>query len=96
MTTATIETLPTATMADLLRELGDIPPDRVLLRPCPATEADVVWLDDHADRLCELVDGVLVEKPMGLRESFLAMAIGSTLRISCWHAGSERSSGPMA
>ena len=72
MTTASIESPPTATMADLLHELGDIPPHRVLVRPYPATEADVVWLDDHADRLCELVDGVLVEKPMGLRESFLA------------------------
>ena len=29
-------------------------------------------MDDRADRLCELVDGVLVEKPMALRASFLA------------------------
>ncbi len=72
MTTADIDTQPAPTMADLLHDLGDIPPHRVLLRPYPASEADVLRLDDHHDRLFELVDGVLVEKPMGLRESFLA------------------------
>lgn len=32
-------------------------------------------LHDHEDRLYELVDGILVEKAMGFRESFLAMAL---------------------
>ncbi len=72
MTTADIETRPAPTMADLLHDLGDIPPHRVLMRPYPASEADVLSLDDHYDRLYELVDGVLVEKPMGLRELILA------------------------
>ena len=35
---------------------------------------------DHRDRICELVDGVLVEKTMGYMESVLAMAIGEYLR----------------
>jgi Uma2 family endonuclease len=35
---------------------------------------------DHSDRICELVDGVLVEKTMGYVESLLAMAIGEFLR----------------
>ena len=62
------------TIAELLDELGGIPPHRVLLTPTPgtATEQDVLDMDDHHDRLCELVDGVLVEKPMGLEESLLA------------------------
>jgi Uma2 family endonuclease len=69
------------TMSDLLSELGDLPPERVLLSPLPgtATEQDVIDLDDHHDRLCELVDGVLVEKPMGVRESMLASLIINTL-----------------
>jgi len=75
MTTASIETRPAPTMADLLHDLGDIPPNRVLVRPYPATEEDVLRLDAQEDRLCELVDGVLVEKPMGLRESILASFI---------------------
>ena len=75
MSAATIDERFTRTMAEMLHALGDIPLQRVLLAPYPAGEADVLWMDDHADRLCELVDGVLVEKPMGLRESFLAMLI---------------------
>lgn len=63
------------TLADLLRAIGDVPPERILARPAPgtATEADVIALLDAADkRLCELVDGVLVEKTMGAQESLLA------------------------
>src|SRR5688572_23888213 len=65
---ATVETL-----ADLLHELGDVPLERIRLRPAPgtATEKDVIEAEAQ-DLLCELVDGVLVEKPMGLLESGLA------------------------
>jgi Uma2 family endonuclease len=63
-----------ATIADLLRDLGDIPPERVRMIPTPgtATEADLLDLDDKHNIICELVDGVLVEKPIGLPESILA------------------------
>jgi Uma2 family endonuclease len=59
---------------DLLDELGDIPPDRLRLRPPlgTATEKHVVHVHDHENRLCELVNGVLVEKAMGSIESLLA------------------------
>jgi len=69
------------TMADLSAEMADFPPARILLSPTPgtATEQDVLDLDDHHDRLCELIDGVLVEKIMSTRESILAMAIGRIL-----------------
>src|SRR4029434_7827249 len=65
------------TLADLLDHLGGIAPERVRLSPAPgtATEEDVLYVHDHAGRLCELVDGVLVEKAMGFRESFLAAAL---------------------
>jgi Uma2 family endonuclease len=64
--------------ADLLRRLGDVPPERVRLHPSPgtATEKDLAKLDKP---LCELVDGVLVEKPMGYVESLLAMLLGHFL-----------------
>jgi Uma2 family endonuclease len=67
---ATIDTL-----ADLLKRLGGIPLDRVLFHPPPgtATEADVIAASLlPRKRLCELIDGVLVEKAMGYRESLLA------------------------
>src|SRR5690349_13836635 len=61
------------TIADLLDRLG-VPPDRVRFHPAPgtATKADVLTRPDGAKRLCELVDGVLVEKTMGAYESLLA------------------------
>jgi Uma2 family endonuclease len=66
------------TFAEVLERLGDIPPERILLRPPPgtATEKDVIAALDGANkRLCELVDGVLVEKPMGTKEALLAGVI---------------------
>lgn len=63
------------TLADLLASLGGIAPERVLLQPAPgtATEDDLIRLLDGDDkRLCELIDGVLVEKANGFREGVLA------------------------
>ena len=67
--------------ADLQKHLGGVPPERILLYgPLgKATEADALWLDDHEDRICELVDGVLVEKVMSSYESILAMMLGYRL-----------------
>jgi Uma2 family endonuclease len=63
------------TLADLLEQLGDIPANRVRFHPFPgtATEKDVLTLHDREGKLlCELVDGVLVDKALGFRESVLA------------------------
>ncbi len=70
------------TVADLFEQLGQVPQGRVRLVPTPgtATEQDVLNLIDHADCICELVDGVLVEKTMGYTESVLAGAIIELLR----------------
>ena len=48
--------------------------------PGTATVDDVTAIHDRENRLCELVDGVLVEKVMGFRESRLGL--GS--RLSSW------------
>jgi hypothetical protein len=66
------------TIADLIKRLGDIPADRVRLRPWPgtATEQDVLTIRQRERRLYELVDGTLVEKAMGFRESYLAWWLG--------------------
>ncbi len=65
------------TVSDLLSQLGDIPASRVRLQPAPgtATEADVVAVHDREQRLCELVDGVLVEKTVGYYESYIAATL---------------------
>jgi Uma2 family endonuclease len=71
-----------ATVADLWNRLGQVPLDRIRLSPTPGTAVEQDALDslNHADRICELVDGVLVEKTMGYMESLLALAIGEYLR----------------
>lgn len=72
MSTATL-TEPTSprsgesprTLADLLADLGDVPPQRVRLHPAPgaATVQDLIENNDvRKDFRCELIDGTLVEK----------------------------------
>ena len=57
-----------------LADLGNVPADRILTQPVPgtATFEDVVRANDRDGRLCELIDGTLVEKAMGWQESLLA------------------------
>jgi Uma2 family endonuclease len=70
-----------STVADLIYRLGGVPPERILLDPLPgtATEDDVIRLLERSDRYVELIDGVLVEKPMGAEEGLLAGWIVRTL-----------------
>lgn len=66
------------TLADWLAGMGDIPPDRIVSpgHPGPATEEDVLALRNGPHkRLCELVDGVLVEKAMGNPESLITVLL---------------------
>jgi Uma2 family endonuclease len=65
---------PPHTVGDLherFAHLGDIPLHRIRLQPWPgeATENDLLALADGEPKsLCELIDGVLVEKAMGSNE----------------------------
>ncbi len=70
------------TIEDVLHALGGIEPVRVRFGPArgPATEADLIAINDRKRGIFELVDGVLVEKPMGKLESLLAGAIIAILR----------------
>lgn len=69
------------TLADLLDRLGNVPLERIRLHPAPgtATEDDVIARPGGEKRLCELVDGVLVDKPVGFHESLLATLLSSLL-----------------
>jgi Uma2 family endonuclease len=81
-TATTTVTMPgPPTIADLLERLGDIPAERVRSQPYPgtATERDVIEVHDRENRLCELVDGTLVEKVMGFDESRFALLLGTYL-----------------
>jgi Uma2 family endonuclease len=67
-------------MLDALIERLGVPLSRILAQPAPgtATEADLLEAERRYGRLYELVDGVLVEKAIGYRESILA---GALIRI---------------
>jgi Uma2 family endonuclease len=82
MTAVLTPPAPVRTLADVLESLGGISPARVLANPAPgtATEQHVLEIHRCEKRLCELVDGALVEKAMGYRESLLAGAILAFLR----------------
>jgi Uma2 family endonuclease len=65
------------TVADVQARLGGIPPERIRTFPAPgtATEDDVLQVLARTDRICELVDGILVEKVMSSFESLLAATL---------------------
>jgi Uma2 family endonuclease len=75
-------TRPLSTLAELLDHLGGISAGRVRLHPAPgtATEKNVVAIKHRENKTVELIDGVLLEKAMGIRESAIALAIASALR----------------
>jgi len=69
------------TKTDLAKRLGSIPDWRIRrdVPPGTATERDVLAIHAREKRLCELVDGILVEKPMGYEESLVAIEIARLL-----------------
>ena len=72
----------TWTLGDLQRHLGGIAVDRVRLYPPPGTGTadDTDQMQTSGPGLCELVDGILVEKAMGTLESLVAMEVAFALR----------------
>ena len=70
------------TLADFLHWLGDVPADRILLRPSPGmgNASDVLRLERQENRLCELVCGVAVEKRLGYKEMSVAAALLGALQ----------------
>ncbi len=68
--------MPRKTLAELLHELGDIPAHRVRLYPFPgtATEADALHINE-TERLCELVNGTIVELAVGLPQGYLGSLV---------------------
>jgi Uma2 family endonuclease len=82
MSQATIVPADIKTLADLRRRLGGIPLERIWFHPAPgtATEKDVIEAEARENRLCELVDGTLVEKAVGFEESRLAIELSHLIK----------------
>jgi len=64
---------PRRTFAEMLEALGSIPADRVRIDPAPgaATAAEAFWIHE-TECACELVDGTIVETPVGTHDEFFA------------------------
>jgi Uma2 family endonuclease len=62
------------TTADVHAWLPGFPAERICVHPTPgtATETDVLEAEARTNRICELIDGTLVEKVMASLESMLA------------------------
>lgn len=75
------KTTKALTLADLMTRFGPMPSWRIRTIPPPglATEKDLLRIHEREDRLCELVDGILVEKDVGCDESELSLWLGKFL-----------------
>ena len=73
---------PSLTLAQTLERLGNVPTERIRMKPALGTArpTDVEAIRAKEQRLFELVDGILVEKTVGFRESLIALFIASRLR----------------
>jgi Uma2 family endonuclease len=71
----------TLTVEELAARVGAVPLWRVRTDPAPgtATEADVERIRRNEDRICELIDGVLVEKAVSDKTAYLGMELGRLL-----------------
>src|SRR2546425_174855 len=69
--------------AEWLRALGGVPLERIVFDPWPgtATEADLLLFVERDKRLCELIDGTLVEKPVGYWEALIATRLAARMSL---------------
>lgn len=69
------------TIGDVLKQFADYPPERIRLTPVPgtATKQDVIDAE-RKGKLCELIEGVLVEKAVGFKEGFVEAVLIQLLR----------------
>lgn len=76
-----MSTVSIKSLADLVERLGGVPLDRIRFHPAPgtATIQDVIDIQEREGTTCELVDGVLLEKTVGLQESRLAVYLAGLL-----------------
>lgn len=75
---ATTTELPETSFAYLHEQLGGVPLVRIRRKPAPGTATEEDLLRPHGP-LCELIDGVLVQKAGGPWESIFAVYVGGAI-----------------
>jgi Uma2 family endonuclease len=84
--------LPTHwSLADIQEHVGGVPIERILSFPPPgfATVEDVVQIHAKKERLCELDDGILVQKTAVFRNSITGQKAGDLLKKHANHPSEE-------
>ncbi len=84
MATIPSTVLPTDwTLADMLTHLGGIPLERIPAHPPPgtATEKDVLQAKSRINRICELIDGILVAKTTEFGKALVATEIACLVSL---------------
>jgi Uma2 family endonuclease len=83
MPASTARKIKFATIADVQERIGHVPESRILAFPAPgtATVQDLLDTSITKGRLCELVDGILVEKVVGWSKSLLSTWIGTRINL---------------
>ena len=76
--TSIARTIKFPTIAEVQERVGHVPESRILSFPSPgsATVQDLLDSSITQGRICELVDGILVEKALGFRSDYIAFWIG--------------------
>ena len=66
-----------------IQSLGNVPIHRIVFDPWPgtATETDLLRLVEVEKRLCELIDGTLVEKAVGLHQAGVNLELATDLKL---------------
>ncbi|HWB13898.1 MAG TPA: hypothetical protein VG826_32020 [Pirellulales bacterium] len=80
---AQVQNLPTElTLSDLHEFFGPMPAGRIPTMPPPgtATEANIIYLDEHEDRSCEPVHGVVLDENDTLTGGDVLPGFTSSLR----------------
>lgn len=70
------------TAADIVAQFGDVPLFRIVMDPAPgtATEDDLGRVKRQTGRLCELIDGTLIEKAVGAESELLGSKLLALLQ----------------
>src|SRR5262249_39575722 len=63
--------------AEIWLRAGKVPLERIVTKPAPGTATidDAVYSKERLNLCCELVDGILVTKPMGYYEASVSAAL---------------------
>ena len=70
------------TAAEIVAQFGDVPLFRIVMDPAPgtATEEDIDRVKRETGRLCELIDGTLIEKAVGAESDLMGLELATLVR----------------